>query len=242
MQSSAGTTVCSTTLFTVLSRSSGRFRVAMTNWTACALVAFHPPSRVPFATVAAVRRTRGNTPDLFTKRRRRFPARPSDRGAGGCAGGRVGGRADRDGYEESLVEPVAACEVPLPDPGAPAERLFPGRSGESSTSSNSRISSAPGTRPRIRTHRTCRWFSTGRVHPQGIVGEDAATVADLAPTFAELLDFDEFPERDGRVLEEALLPPDERNGVPKLIFTVVWDGGGDNCCGNGPTTGRTCTM
>jgi hypothetical protein len=54
------------------------------------------------------------------------------------------------------------------------------------------------------------------------------TVADLAPTYAKLLGFDEFPERDGRVLQEALKPERRRNGVPKLIVTLVWDGGGDN--------------
>jgi hypothetical protein len=54
------------------------------------------------------------------------------------------------------------------------------------------------------------------------------TVADLAPTYAKLLGFDDFPERDGRVLQEALKPERKRNGVPKLIVTLVWDGGGDN--------------
>ncbi|HEX2296233.1 MAG TPA: alkaline phosphatase family protein [Actinomycetota bacterium] len=54
------------------------------------------------------------------------------------------------------------------------------------------------------------------------------TVADLAPTYAKLLGFDEFPDRDGRVLQEALKPARKRNGVPKLILTLVWDGGGDN--------------
>lgn len=54
------------------------------------------------------------------------------------------------------------------------------------------------------------------------------TVADLAPTYAKLLGFDDFPERDGRVLQEALKPERKRNGVPKLILTLVWDGGGDN--------------
>jgi hypothetical protein len=54
------------------------------------------------------------------------------------------------------------------------------------------------------------------------------TVADMAPTFAELLDFDDFPDRDGRVLDEALVPEPERAGVPRLIFTLVWDGGGWN--------------
>ncbi len=53
------------------------------------------------------------------------------------------------------------------------------------------------------------------------------TVAALAPTFAELLDF-ELGATDGDVLHDALLPRHRRNGVPKLIVTVVWDGGGDN--------------
>lgn len=55
-----------------------------------------------------------------------------------------------------------------------------------------------------------------------------ATVADLAPTYAELLGFDEWPERDGRVLSEALLPRAERPDAPRLIFHLVWDGGGDD--------------
>ena len=63
----------------------------------------------------------------------------------------------------------------------------------------------------------------------GPATERGVTVADLAPTFAELLGFeDEFGPRDGRVLEEALLPAPERNGVPKLLVTLVWDGVGDN--------------
>lgn len=62
----------------------------------------------------------------------------------------------------------------------------------------------------------------------GVTSSRDVTVADLAPTFAELLRFYEWPERDGKVLKEALLPRNERNGVPKLIFTLVWDGGGDN--------------
>jgi hypothetical protein len=62
----------------------------------------------------------------------------------------------------------------------------------------------------------------------GRVVERDVTLADLAPTYAKLLGFDEFPERDGKVLQEALLPARKRDGVPKLIFTLVWDGGGDN--------------
>lgn len=60
------------------------------------------------------------------------------------------------------------------------------------------------------------------------------TVADLAPTFAELIGFDEFPERDGNVLHEALKPAEERTTPPKLIFTLVWDGGGDNLLAQWP--------
>ena len=62
----------------------------------------------------------------------------------------------------------------------------------------------------------------------GTTSDRAVTVADLAPTYAKLLGFDDFPKRDGRVLQEALKPERKRNGVPKLIFTLVWDGGGDN--------------
>lgn len=58
--------------------------------------------------------------------------------------------------------------------------------------------------------------------------ETKASVADLAPTFAELLGFDGLGDRDGKVLDEALKPPGQRNGTPKLIFTLIWDGGGDN--------------
>lgn len=50
------------------------------------------------------------------------------------------------------------------------------------------------------------------------------TVADIAPTFAEYLDFD-FDAPDGRPLREAIDPGSD---PPKLIVTMVWDGGGRN--------------
>jgi hypothetical protein len=55
---------------------------------------------------------------------------------------------------------------------------------------------------------------------------EPATLADLAPTIAALIDFDAFPSRDGRILKEALLP--DRRRPPRLVVTVVWDGGGLN--------------
>ncbi|MDQ3985420.1 MAG: alkaline phosphatase family protein [Actinomycetota bacterium] len=63
---------------------------------------------------------------------------------------------------------------------------------------------------------------------QGASFDQPVTVADMAPTMAELLHFDEFPEREGRMLHEALVPEEQRREVPRLIFTLVWDGGGDN--------------
>lgn len=63
----------------------------------------------------------------------------------------------------------------------------------------------------------------------GVVSDRPVTVADIAPTFAELLDLDSFPARDGDPLRDALLPEGRRPGVvPKLVVTLVWDGVGDN--------------
>lgn len=54
------------------------------------------------------------------------------------------------------------------------------------------------------------------------------TLADLAPTLAELLGID-FPSgRPGRAISAALLPEAERPTPPKLIVNIVWDGGGWN--------------
>lgn len=56
------------------------------------------------------------------------------------------------------------------------------------------------------------------------------TVADIAPTFADVLDF-EFDAPDGSSLTEAIDPAAQ---PPKLIFTVVWDGGGRNVLRKNP--------
>lgn len=52
-----------------------------------------------------------------------------------------------------------------------------------------------------------------------------ATVADLAPTIAELVGAPR-PRGPGRPLWRALVPAREREAAPKLVATVVWDGGG----------------
>lgn len=66
----------------------------------------------------------------------------------------------------------------------------------------------------------------GFVKSQGDITLDReVTVADIAPTMAELLKIEWPDDRPGRAVTEALL--DER-GIPKMIVLVVWDGGGTN--------------
>lgn len=54
------------------------------------------------------------------------------------------------------------------------------------------------------------------------------TVADLAPTVAELLHVPWPDDRFGKPISEALVPAAERSRPPRLIVTIVWDGGGWN--------------
>jgi predicted AlkP superfamily pyrophosphatase or phosphodiesterase len=74
------------------------------------------------------------------------------------------------------------------------------------------------------THVPIVLYGPGHIAAKGRIG-DPATMADLAPTAAELIDFNGFPARDGRVLNEALAPS---SGPPALVVSVVWDGGGYN--------------
>jgi predicted AlkP superfamily pyrophosphatase or phosphodiesterase len=71
------------------------------------------------------------------------------------------------------------------------------------------------------------FYGPGFVEPQGNVKLDREiTIADLAPTYARLMDFDDFPKRAAHpipeVFKEGAKPP------PQLIFTAVVDGGGWN--------------
>lgn len=80
-------------------------------------------------------------------------------------------------------------------------------------------------------------YGPGFIRAQGDLAlEREVTLADMAPTFAELLRTP-FPDRrPGQVLRQALVPRSERNGKPRLILTVVWDGGGWNTLNGWPET------
>jgi len=141
----------------------------------------------------------------------------------------------RDTEHKKRVEIVASCDVPLPVLERLQNGYYPRRSGDILAAEQ--LPHQFGTRhstPYPYTQDVPIFlYGPGYINPS-TTSDRPVTVADLAPTFAELLQFDEFPERDGRVLEEALLPEEERNGVPRLIFTLVWDGGGDNVLAEWP--------
>ena len=72
------------------------------------------------------------------------------------------------------------------------------------------------------------FYGPGYVKPLGhLQPEREVTVADIAPTVAELLGID-FPDTAGKSLSQIFVPEANREGPPKLILEVVWDGGGTN--------------
>lgn len=72
------------------------------------------------------------------------------------------------------------------------------------------------------------FYGPGHIRSQGVVPRSRreVTIADVAPTLAGLLDTPWPKGRAGRPLLEVPVP--ERGSPPKLILTVVWDGGGTN--------------
>ena len=147
----------------------------------------------------------------------------------GGAGAFVLLREDSDQEHEARVRPVRACDVPVDILEKVSRGYVPGRMGEvlaveqEPNQFGTRHSSAyPYTQdvPLV-------LYGPGYIK-RGVAVDRPVTVADMAPTYAELLGFDDFPDRDGSVLQEALLPQAQRRKPPKLIFTIVWDGGGDN--------------
>jgi hypothetical protein len=71
-------------------------------------------------------------------------------------------------------------------------------------------------------------YGPGHVKPDRYLAR--ADMADLAPTAAELIGAN-FEGRTGRSLNEALLPD---VSAPRLVVTMVWDGGGKNVLAEHP--------
>jgi hypothetical protein len=145
------------------------------------------------------------------------------------AGGYLSLRDDDENPNEARDRLVRACDVPLEILERVKRGYVPGRSGDVLTIerypnlyANRHSTPFPYTQnvPLV-------LYGPGYIKP-GFISDRDVTVADIAPTYAELLGFDEFPRREGRSLDDALLSQSERNGVPKLMFTLVWDGGGDD--------------
>jgi hypothetical protein len=72
------------------------------------------------------------------------------------------------------------------------------------------------------------FYGPGFISPRGRieVGREV-TLADIAPTVAELLGTSFPRSRPGTAIDEALVPAEARLR-PKLVVVVVWDGGGTN--------------
>ncbi len=78
-------------------------------------------------------------------------------------------------------------------------------------------------------------YGPGYIRSQGDLTLDRrVTVADIAPTFAELLGTTLPEDRPGRSISEALEPVENRVEPPRMIVLVVWDGGGWNVLNQWP--------
>jgi arylsulfatase A-like enzyme len=78
-------------------------------------------------------------------------------------------------------------------------------------------------------------YGPGYIQGGGDLRPDGeTTVADLAPTLAELLDIEWPAGRSGVAIAEALVPEADRAVPPKVILVVVWDGGGWNVLNQWP--------
>jgi hypothetical protein len=68
------------------------------------------------------------------------------------------------------------------------------------------------------------WYGPGYIRPGTI--QRPVTEADVAPTEAALLGFNQFHAPDGHPMTEALVPASQRPQPPALVVTLVWDAGG----------------
>jgi hypothetical protein len=75
------------------------------------------------------------------------------------------------------------------------------------------------------------FYGPGVIASSGALGAPATT-ADIAPTLASLVGFDDWPARAGRSLEGVVRP---RRPAPRLVVVIVWDGGGWNALRRHPS-------
>jgi hypothetical protein len=81
------------------------------------------------------------------------------------------------------------------------------------------------------------FYGPGFIRQDGVVDLDReVTLADVAPTLAELTGTKMPATLHGRVINEVLVPESERRKMPRLIVVVVWDGGGTYVLDSYPDT------
>ena len=73
------------------------------------------------------------------------------------------------------------------------------------------------------------FYGPGYIAPRGDLElERETTLADVAPTLAELIGLDFPTDRPGRPIPDVLVPRADRVEPPRLVVTIVWDGAGYN--------------
>ncbi|MEA2434592.1 MAG: hypothetical protein QOG54_2049 [Actinomycetota bacterium] len=167
------------------------------------------------------------TPALFRRKRNR--ALPVALALVLLVGGGAGAyvltqKDDPKPPDVTRVKVVRACDVPLDVLEHVWRGYVPGRSGD--VLAVERLPNQFNTRHSTPFDYTQEvpmlFYGPGFIEPG--THDEPTTVADIAPTLASILKFDEFPQRDG-----AALPIEKSTDrVPKLIVTLIWDGGGDN--------------
>jgi hypothetical protein len=71
------------------------------------------------------------------------------------------------------------------------------------------------------------FYGPGYVQPTGRTAlEGEVTLADVAPTLADMIGLEWPAKRAGRSLAEVLVPPEQRPDPPRLVVLIAWDGGG----------------
>jgi hypothetical protein len=122
----------------------------------------------------------------------------------------------------------SACSLPPAFLLRTARGVYPGRSGEIQIVTRQPDFVGPGyphSGPWPYLQRVpLLLYGPGFIQQGQAVGRPA-TVAALAPTFAELAGFDLTGAAEAP-LSEALVPPEQRPLPPALLVTLVWDGGG----------------